>query len=294
MKTIRTIYTAMTALCLTVSCTTNDNIPETSIDNQVIRFKAIHPSAVSRVTDTNFETDDKIGVYMVASGEQLQLGGNELNNEPFVYDGTDWTSLRATYWNEGNHDVYAYYPYSSEVDATDNYTFTVSTDQSSVNEDGTTAYEMSDFLWASAKNVQASAEPVTLTFSHCMSKVNVVLQKSDDYTGDIPSNCEVYLHNFRLSGLVNLQSGNVEANPYIPVKSVKCRKVNDTEFTACIVPQRISSRRPIVEVVTDHISYLLDGTISLKQGYSTTIIVTLTQSPEQVEIEIGGGIGDWN
>ena len=293
MKTIHSIYTAIAALCFTVSCT-NNATPEISVENQEIRFMAIHPASLSRVTDTSFETGDKIGVYMVDAGEQLQLGGNELNNEPFIYNGNYWTSIRTTYWNEGNHDVYAYYPYSSEVDATDNYTFYVSTDQSTVNEDGITGYEMSDFLWASAKNVQASAEPVTLTFSHCMSKVNVVLQKSSDYTGDIPSNCEVYLHNFRHAGLVNLQTGTVEANPYLPVMSVKCRKISDTEFTACIVPQRISSRRPIVEVVTDHISYLLDGTVSLKQGYSTTIVVTLTQSPEQVEIEIGGGVGNWN
>ena len=78
------------------------------------------------------------------------------------------------------------------------------------------------------------------------------------------------------------------------MESVKCRKLSSTEFTACIVPQRIASRRPLVEVVTDNISYMLEGTISLKQGFQSTITVTLTQSPEQVAIEIGGGMEGWD
>lgn len=95
------------------------------------------------------------------------------------------------------------------------------------------------------------------------------------------------------SALIDLQEGSVEVSPYAAVETVKCRKLNNTEFTACLVPQRLASRRPFVEVVTSNVSYMLEGTISLKQGYQSTVTVTLSQSPEQVEITIGGGIENW-
>lgn len=274
---------------LATGCSNDNEIVDPK--GQIVELELIYPG--TRVTDTNFEAQDEIGVYMVAEGTDLQIGGNELNNELFSFNGSTWTSERDVYWNEGTHNIYAYYPYAKSVSDTDNYPFTIATDQSA-EVDGMTGYEASDFLWASAEGVAASANPVQLQFSHCMSKVKVNLVKSEDYTGDIPSNCEVYIHNMVPTALVDLQTGSVEASPYAGVESVKCRKLSNTEFTACIVPQRIASRRPLVEVVTDNISYMLEGTISLKQGFQSTITVTLTQSPEQVAIEIGGGMEGWD
>jgi hypothetical protein len=46
--------------------------------------------------------------------------------------------------------------------------------------------------------------------------------------------------------------------------------------------------------VSGNVSYLLEGTISYKQGMQSTIVVTLTKNPEQTKIEIGGSMGSWN
>ena len=289
MKAMHYMGMAAAIMLLATGCSNDNEIVDPK--GQIVELELIYPG--TRVTDTNFEAQDEIGVYMVAEGTDLQIGGNELNNELFSFNGSTWTSERDVYWNEGTHNIYAYYPYAKSVSDTDNYPFTIATDQSA-EVDGMTGYEASDFLWASAEGVAASANPVQLQFSHCMSKVKVNLVKSEDYTGDIPSNCEVYIHNMVPTALVDLQTGSVEASPYAGVESVKCRKLSNTEFTACIVPQRIASRRPLVEVVTDNISYMLEGTISLKQGFQSTITVTLTQSPEQVAIEIGGGMEGWD
>ncbi len=274
-----------------VSCSNDNNeLLDVESGRQEVTLTLLHPAV--RVTDTNFEPQDRIGVYMVPDSADLQIGGNELNNELFAYDGSVWKSQRKTYWNEGKHDIYAYYPYTKSVDDVENYEFSIKTDQS-VEENGVSGYEVSDFLWASSKGVSASTSPVPLKFRHCMSRVKVVLEKSSDYEGEIPSDCEVFIHNMVPTALINLQSGGVEASPYAAVKSVKCRKISDVEYVACIVPQRIANRRPLVEVTTSGISYLLEGTISLKQGYQSTITVTLSQSPQQVEIEIGGSLGGW-
>lgn len=290
MKTTYCMWMAAAFLTVAASCS-NDKTPVVESDELEVKLNLVHPA--SRVTDTDFEAQDKIGVYMVAEGTDLQIGGNEVNNELFSYKGTDWTSERKVYWNEGLHDIYAYYPYVKSISDTDNYPFTISLDQSLEGTDGISEYEASDFLWASSKGVSATADAVPLQFRHCMSKLKVVLVKGSDYEGEIPSDCEVYIHNMKPSALIDLQEGSVEVSPYAAVETVKCRKLNNTEFTACLVPQRLASRRPFVEVVTSNVSYMLEGTISLKQGYQSTVTVTLSQSPEQVEITIGGGIENW-
>lgn len=291
MKAMYRIWMASAIVLLAAACS-NGNETLEEIDGQEIRLEPVHPS--TRVTDTNFEAQDKIGVYMTAAGTDLQMGGNELNNEQFSYNGSSWTSERKCYWNEGKHDIYAYYPYQKGITDTKNYPFTVCADQSKDTADGISGYEASDFLWASVQGVAASKDPVKLKFAHCMSKVKIALVKSEDYTGEIPDDCEVFIHNMVPAGLINLQSGGVEVSPYAGVEAIKCRKLGRTEFTACVIPQRIASRRPLVEVCTSNVSYMLEGVISLKQGYQSTITVTLSQSPEQVAIEIGGGMGDWD
>ena len=278
---------------LATGCSNDNEIVDPK--GQIVELELIYPG--TRVTDTNFEAQDEIGVYMVAEGTELQIGGNELNNELFSFNGSTWTSERDVYWNEGTHNIYAYYPYAKSVSDTNNYPFTIATDQSAEQADGMTGYEASDFLWASAEGVAASANPVQLQFSHCMSKVKVNLVKSEDYTGDIPSNCEVLIHSMVPTALVDLQTGNVEASPYAGDESVTCRKLSNTEFMACVVPQRVEGRRSLIEVITPNVSYMLETSgsgISFKQGFQTTITVTLTQSPEQVAIEIGGGMEGWD
>ena len=68
---------------------------------------------------------------------------------------------------------------------------------------------------------------------------------------------------------------------------------NDT-YSAIVVPQKLSSRTPLVEIVADGVSYMMEGKISYNPGYSHTLTVTLSKSPENIKIDIGGEIVDWN
>lgn len=265
-----------------------------SEDANVISFVSIHPSQ-TRVTDTNFEVNDTIGVYITAADASLQLGGNEMNNEKFIYGGSTWNSTRKMYWNEGLHNVYAYYPYVRNVNDIEDFTFTVSLDQNAPASAGSLGgYEASDFLWASAVGVEGSSDPVALKFSHRMSKVLVKLTKSEDYEGDLPSDIEVYIHNTVPVASISLSTGDVSKNIYAGAETIKARKLSSSEYTACLVPQNIETRRPLVEVITSGVSYLMEGKISLKQGYMHTIVIELSKNPDQTKIEIGGGIGGWN
>lgn len=266
----------------------SDETPEVTTGDNEIAFVCSYDND-TRATDTKFENLDKIGVYMTEQDIPLQLGGNELNNEQFGYNGSAWTAARKAYWNNGMHNVYAYYPYSAEVNDIQEYTFDVATDQSTHEK-----YTASDFLWANKTGVEASASPVSLKFSHRMSKAVVRLEKGDDYEGQIPGDCEVYIHSTVGTAMIDLSTGGVEKDPYAGTVSIHANKVSNTEFQAIVVPQNIESRRPIVEVVTSGVSYLMEGKISFRQGYSHAIIVTLSKNPTQTKIEIGGSIGGWN
>ncbi len=271
-----------------ISSCSNEDAPEASDSNNEISFICQYDDQ-TRVTDTEFETNDAIGVYMTAKDAPLQIGGNELNNEKFSYSGSAWTAARKVYWDNGEHDVYAYYPYASKVNDTEDYIFDLPLDQSTA-----TGFSSADFVWATATGVKASASPVTLKFSHRMSKAVIKLEKSDDYEGEIPSDCKVSVLSTATTASVDLSSGGVSKAADSATSTIVAKKISNTEYQAIVVPQNIESRRPLIEVETQGVSYLMEGKLSFKQGYSHTIIVTLSKNPTQTKIEIGGSIGGWN
>lgn len=285
-KRIFLIAVMAIAVC---ACDKESNVGVYVPDAGEIQLNMIHPEAQTRVTDAGFDSNDEIGVYVTASNAVLQLAGNEVNNEMFRFNGTSWTSGRKAYWNNGTHNVYAYYPYSESVNDVVDYGFSVQTDQSNAD-----AYSESDFLWASATGVVASADPVPMRFEHKMSKVVVKLVKGDKFEGEIPVDAEVYIMSTVPKAVVDLSTGDAAKDNFAATESIKCRKIADGEYSAIVVPQSLTSRRPLVEVIVGPVSYLMEGKISFRQGYKHTMTVTLNQNPDQVKIEIGGGIGGWN
>ena len=154
-------------------------------------------------------------------------------------------------------------------------------------------FSQSDFLWAGVTSVTASASPVTMKFGHKMSCVIVKLLKGENYTGDIPADTKVYIHSTVTKAVIDLSTGDVAKDDYAGTGSIQAKQLSAAEYTAIVVPQNITTRRPLVEVITEGVSYLMEGKISLKQGMRHTITVTLDKNPEQSKIDIGGEIGGW-
>lgn len=280
---------SITIAALALSSCSNDEPIENAVNENEIRIEAIHPSQLSRVNSTGFDYGDQIGVFVVPEGAILQPFGNAVNNGRYTYDGSQWTPSRTFYWNEGLNNVYAYYPYAVEVNDTETFPFKVSVDQSAVE-----GYSASDFLWAKAEGQQAGTSPVSLKFSHVLSRAMVEIVKGEDYEGELPENVDVYLLNTVTTANIDLAVGGSCKDPYAGAESIKMHKLSKGLYAAIVVPQNIETRRPLVEVVMGNISYLMEGNISFKQGYQHTITITVTENPQQAEINIGGGIGNWN
>lgn len=278
-------------LLIPCGCSETDQVQES--DEMLITFDMQHP-ALARATTSAFEKQDQIGVYMTGHGIPLEVAGNFLNNERLTFDGTKWNPARKLYWDEGSFDVFAYYPYIPSLSGVDDLPFSVALDQSVTSTDsGLDGYEASDFLWATDQNVTASDSPVSLSFKHRMSKMVVRLMKGKDYDGDIPEDAEVYIHNTVPSATIDLSVGIVTRNTHGTAQTIKAKKEKEMRYSAIVVPQRLTNQVPLVEVVMKGVSYMVESKFVFKPGIQHTLSVTISKNPEQVKIEIGGEIEDW-
>ena len=287
-------YIWMAALLL-ASC---DKAEEIAVDDGSIRFVMQYPST-TRATETSFEQGDKIGLFLTEyTGETpapLQISGNWANNVAATLEGTEWVTAKKIFWSDNRMDAYGYYPYMS-LTSVDEQPFSIALDQSTERTgDQLGGYEASDFLWAKTEGVDQSTETVTLQFSHRCSKLVIQLVKGPSYEGELPDSATVYIHNVVPTATIDLATGAVTKDVFGEVATVKARKVNNATYEAIMIPQRIESRRPFIEIVVNNISYLLEDTFQFKAGMQHTLSLVINSNPDQVSVDIGGEIvGGWN
>jgi hypothetical protein len=296
------IYSVISfAMAFSLSACSDNTAVTDEADANVMRFEVLHPSVLStsksasRVTETAFEKNDNVGIYLTTHNTLLELAGNYANNEKLSFDGTTWTPARTIYWDNGKYDVFAYYPYQKSISSVDDLPFTVASDQTTAKTDTTMAgYEASDFLFAKDTAVVASSTAVKLQFKHRMSRILIRLVKGEDYEGDLPDTAEVYVHNTVPSATIDLNAGMVTRNQYGTTQSIKAKPLGSQQYAAIIVPQRISSRMPLIEVIAKGVSYLWESTFLFKPGVQHTVTLVIDKNPEQVKIDIGGEVENWN
>lgn len=270
------------------SCTSH-NLQSDSEDTDIMKFQVLHPDAAdSRATETGFENNDRIGLFVTEEKSLLQIGGNYVNNAKLTYTAPEWKTETPVYWNNGTYDVYAYAPYGQSINSISDYQFSVALDQTSQ------GYNESDFLFASAKSQTASAAGVPLQFRHCMSRVCIRLVKGRDYDGDLPDDAKVYIHNTVPQATIDLSTGIATKYMYGREATIIARNEGNHKFGAILVPQRIDRRRPLFEVVMNGVAYLVEDNFVFRMGMCHTISLVISKAPEQVKIEIGGEIEKWN
>lgn len=284
------------ATLLMAGCSKNDDVIVP--DEGLMQITALHPSA-TRATATGFEDGDKIGVYVTDyAGEvasPLQISGNWANNVEATYDGTSWSLSKNIFWSDNKMDVYGYYPYMTPT-SIELQPFAVALDQSTEGVDGELGgYEASDFLWAKTSGVTKSNGNVALAFKHRCSKLIVKLVKGEDYDGDFPSSAELFIHNVVPTATIDFTTGAVVKDVFGEPTTIKARKVDNGTYEAIIIPQRVTSRRPFIELIANNISYLLEDTFYFKAGTQHTISLTINSNPNQIKVEIGGEVegGEW-
>ncbi len=256
-------------------------------------------SGQTRAAANAFESGDVTGLYMTEYDSSnkpvpLQVSGNAVNNAALKFDGSSWAATPTLYWDKGvKYDVYGYYPYAKPA-SVDEYRFSVATDQNTGKTAGALGgYEASDFLWAKQTGVKYP-DVVSLTFSHRMSRLVVKLVKGEEFEGDIPDDVVVKVHGTVPEAIVDLGSGVVVKDNYGTAKTITMKKESDSVFSSIIVPQRIDNRQPLIEVLTNNVSYLMESRFIFRSGVQHSVNIILDSDPAKVKIEIGGEIQGWN
>lgn len=287
-------YIGLAALALLVmGCEKEDSY---QVEEGAMRIEVLHPSA-TRATETAFESGDVIGLYATEyAGEEaapLQISGNWANNMATTYNGSAWTPAKKIFWSENKMDVYGYYPYMVPT-SIDEHLWSVQLDQSTPETtDALSGYEASDFLWAKATGVAQADGDVQLQFKHRCSKLVIKLVKGPDYSGVLPTESELYIHSTVPTATLDFVNGAVTKYIYGDMATIKARRVDDATFEAIIVPQRMETRRPFLEYIANGVSYLYESTFVFKAGKLHTLELTINSNSDQIEIEVGGEVTDW-
>ena len=193
------------------------------------------PTSGTRVNTNGFEANDKVGVYVSSTGS-LASQGNTLDNAAYTYSNGNLNASEGSevYWDSKDAllSVYAYYPYVANVANNSAYEFSVETNQSTdVN------FYNSDFITAQAVNLAPQETPVSLTFTHSLSKVLVSLVAGEGITASELAAAEktFTIGGLATSGTINLATGVAIAGT--TTATITPLKSNGTDYAAIVYPQ---------------------------------------------------------
>lgn len=282
----------MAAICgisSLLSCSDDDvTASQTGTGKHALTFEVVHPDTRTRASEYGFDDGDRIGLFVTKSDETLEPSGNSVNNELLTKGNDGWNAAEKIFLDNGNYNVYAYYPYSA-VSSIDDYEVGVSTDQS-CKED----YSASDVMYARSMNYNDLANAVRLNFSHVMSKLTIRLIKSEDYEGELPTKADVFVHSTVTRATLDLNTGIATKKQKCGAKSIKAHQTGSHTYEAIVVPQRLDTRLPLIEIEANGVSYLLESKFVFKKGMNHVVNVVIPSSPEQVKIEVSGEVDNWS
>ncbi len=277
------ILSAMAAFAL-VGCSKNEGggnvIPEGKTPISI-------STTITRATDTAFEADDQIGLYVVnrnGSAHDLTADANHINNVAFTYDGSVWTPGEEVFWKDmtTHADFYAYYPFTTPITDVNTLPWSVAADQSSE-----AAYLEGDFLWTKEDDVVPTLSAVPLAMNHILSNAIITLEKGTgfDATADEWENAkvELYLYGVKTAADIDLATGAVTAKGNATV--VTPWNTGAKAYRAMIIPQTIAQDQKFISVSVDGIVYSLDleADFEFTPGMKHEFVLTINESKVSVD-----------
>lgn len=282
--------------CLSVFCTAScssgeDDIPLTTPvappDSAPIPISldcGIVPN--TKITNTGFETNDQIGIYVVNYHEQspgeLSTTGNHVDNMKFTFN-TTWTPQTPIYWKDNitPADFYAYYPYGNPSDIAA-YPFQVKTNQSSLNE-----YKACDFLWGKATRIMPTEQAVNIQTTHLFSSIQIKVAAGNGFTSESlqAAQVNVYLNGCKTAALINLKNGVV--TPTGTPGTIQPYLENGL-YKAMVIPQSVTAE-DFIAVRIDNQTYRLNTTFTFEGGKRHSFTVTVNKTSNGINV----GINPW-
>lgn len=298
------MLSALAALCLS-SCDKNEEI---NTNDGKVRFSAsIGRESVatpqSRASGTEWHTGDEIGIFMVAHGTTDIAGFAENgNNRQFTTAGgtdqfTPVTGSEIFYPMDNSAvDFIAYYPYTNNAQLTAALPVeipTVQTDESQ---------SSADLMWAKANNSakgytkEGSADPVALTFGHCLAKLtmNCTVDASVG-APELLADATVTIRGMHTVQTFDLSTGTLSGTAATPA-DITPRKLPAAPtnfhgtYDAIILPATYAGGVLTVDFTLDGETYVWEvKAIEFKPGHEYIYKVLITRT----EVVVTGTIAPW-
>lgn len=106
---------------------------------------------------------------------------------------------------------------------------------------------------------------------------------SKKHEGDFPEVAVMRIHNLVPTATIDFTTGAVTKDMFGEPTTITCRRVDEATFEAIVVPQRITSRLPFIEMEASGISYLIEDTFHFKPGRMYTYTLIINSNPDQIE-----------
>ncbi|MBO7300034.1 MAG: fimbrillin family protein [Tidjanibacter sp.] len=268
---MKRIYLTVVSTVLLFAGCTNDLDegmlrPSTEKSFAVELLGSINQVATTRVNDEGFCDGDGVGIYVVnyngeSAGTMLDEG-NQANNVRYVFNETEykWTPDYPVYYYDKVTpvDIIGYYPYVSNIDKVNVYSFEVQKDQSTDAANGLMGgYEASDFLWGKAEKITPTASRVNITFHHQMAGVQVELTEGTGWSENEWSGLDkqVLVTNTIRKASIDLATGEVTPIGEVPTTGT-VPAVNSEGWRAVVVPQSVGASVALFNITVDGTPYI--------------------------------------
>ena len=264
-------------------------------------------TSITRVTETAFESGDRIGLYVVnrnddGSHNDLKPSGNYVDNMRYTYSYSAWSPDETVYWtpdetvywkdNKTCADFYLYYPYQAAHVNENPMVFKVEADQSNVN-----SYNNSDVMVGSTMNVAPRQTTVHIALKQVMSRVAIVLKPGEGFSDAslAASDVKVTLNIPAVSANIDLATGKVE-----PIMNYDGESLTMTPMTpykdgnvyrVIVVPQEVAQTN-LIKVNVGGSDFLFSKDFNFESGKSYTFNVTITKESSGLNATITGWDSD--
>ena len=299
-KLLKLITLAAVLTGLATGCSVKEPLtPETASSDLIpVKIDGAIDQISTKATGEGFVSGDALGLYAVnmlsdnTVAGTLEDKGNQVDNAKYVFDGTKWSALTASYYKDVNThvDIYAYYPYQGSVSSTSALNFEVQQDQSKLGENGQLGgYEASDFLWCKVADVTPSEAKVKLRLAHRMAGVQVKLIAGSGFDEEEFESMgkSVLATSTTRKATINFATGEVSPVGAAQNTGIVMAVQADDSFRAVLVPQTVAAGTKLFAITIDGVAYgfSVGSNVAYTAGKLTSFDITVNKKTPSGDYE---------
>lgn len=297
-KLLELISMAAVLMGLAAGCAVKEELAPVSSDLIPVKIDGAIDQISTKATGEGFVAGDALGLYAVnmlsdnTVAGTLADKGNQVDNAKYVFDGTKWSALTASYYKDVNThvDIYAYYPYQGSVSSTSALNFEVQQDQSKLGENGQLGgYEASDFLWCKVADVTPSEAKVKLRLAHRMAGVQVKLIAGSGFDEEEFESMgkSVLATSTTRKATINFATGEVSPVGAAQNTGIVMAVQADDSFRAVLVPQSVAAGTKLFAITIDGVAYgfSVSSNVDYAAGKLTSFDITVNKKTPSGDYE---------